>query len=41
MNQATSAMTAILITSFSITRHYFYETLNIHRVLAVIIVIAI
>ncbi|KAH8589104.1 hypothetical protein B0O99DRAFT_468463, partial [Bisporella sp. PMI_857] len=40
--QAASAMTTILITSFSIVRHHFYEIfLNIHRVLAVIIVTAI
>jgi len=42
MNQAASAMNAILITSFSIARHHFYEIfLNIHRVLAVIVVTAI
>src|SRR3954447_13625015 len=35
-------MTAILITSFSIVRHHFYEIfLHLHRVLAVIVVIAI
>jgi hypothetical protein len=41
INQATSAMAAILITSFSIVRRHFYEIfLNIHRVLAVIVVTA-
>jgi uncharacterized membrane protein YjjB (DUF3815 family) len=42
MNQAASAMAAILITSLSIARRHFYEIfLNIHRVLAVIVVTAI
>lgn len=42
MNHAASAMTAILITSFSIVRHGFYEIfLTIHRVLAAIIMTAI
>jgi predicted ferric reductase len=42
MDKAASAMTAILITSFSIVRHHFYETfLNLHRVLAVIVVVTI
>jgi hypothetical protein len=34
MSQAASAMTAILITSFSIVRRHFYEIfLHLHRVL--------
>jgi hypothetical protein len=42
MSQAASAMTAILITSLSIVRHNLYEIfLNLHRALAVIVVIAI
>jgi hypothetical protein len=42
MDQATSVMTAILITSFLIVRHHFYKIfLNLHRVLAVMVVIAI
>jgi predicted ferric reductase len=41
MNQAASTMAAILITSFLIVRRYFYKIfLNIHQVLAVIVVTA-
>lgn len=42
LSQAASAMATILITSFSIVRHHFYEVfLNLHRVLVVVLIVAI